>query len=240
MRTKTIILSAAALAAGLLSTYAQVYSANVVGYVNYVTPNGFGAQANPLVASPDNSATNVMPNADGHLDGLRIGFLSSGGSFIQPLAFFDSGSPTGFSDAGANPVPTPTFPIGRGFAVFNGSGSPITNTFVGSVQSWTGILFSNTLVISNNFTIMASPLPVGGQLDTSLQLTNVAGALDGLRIQKILVGGSLSAAVFFDSGSGTGFSDAGANPKPAPTLNVGEALEFFNSLGAPIPWTQKF
>src|ERR1039458_6223534 len=34
MRTKLAILSAAALAAGLLSSQAQVYSANVVGYVN--------------------------------------------------------------------------------------------------------------------------------------------------------------------------------------------------------------
>jgi hypothetical protein len=51
MRTKTLLLSAAAMAAGLVSSVAQsnVYSVNVVGYVNQVLPAGtLVAVANPL------------------------------------------------------------------------------------------------------------------------------------------------------------------------------------------------
>jgi hypothetical protein len=50
MRTKTILLAMAALAAGLATSQAQspVYSANVVGYVNIQLTNGFNAVANQM------------------------------------------------------------------------------------------------------------------------------------------------------------------------------------------------
>jgi hypothetical protein len=52
MRTKTLILSAVALAAGLLSSQAQVYSANVVGYYNITVPgHGRHFLANQLTNS---------------------------------------------------------------------------------------------------------------------------------------------------------------------------------------------
>ena len=38
MRTKTLLIAAAALAAGILSSSAQTYSQNIVGYVNQVLP----------------------------------------------------------------------------------------------------------------------------------------------------------------------------------------------------------
>src|SRR5882762_6762285 len=54
MRTKTLLLSATALAVGLLSTQAQsnVYSANVVGYYKITTPLG----------SPGSSKSHLISN----------------------------------------------------------------------------------------------------------------------------------------------------------------------------------
>ena len=51
MRTKTLIVTAVLALAGIVSSSAQVYSVNAVGYVNKSIPKGFSMVANPLVAS---------------------------------------------------------------------------------------------------------------------------------------------------------------------------------------------
>src|SRR5262245_29284845 len=61
MRTKSLVIAAAALTAGLLSASAQapVYSQNVVGYVNVVLP---GSGAYSLISNPLNAPTNDLKN----------------------------------------------------------------------------------------------------------------------------------------------------------------------------------
>jgi hypothetical protein len=58
MRTKALILSAAVAVAGIVGTQAQVYSVNVVGYVNLDLPAGFSLIANQL----DNGSGNLVPD----------------------------------------------------------------------------------------------------------------------------------------------------------------------------------
>jgi hypothetical protein len=58
MRTKALILSAAVAVAGIIGTQAQVYSVNVVGYVNLALPEGFSLIANQL----DNGSGNLVPD----------------------------------------------------------------------------------------------------------------------------------------------------------------------------------
>src|ERR1700674_3452751 len=66
MRTKTLICAAALLAAGVATSMAQsnVYSLNVVGYVNVPTTGGgfFNMIANPL-NNANNSITNLFSTA---------------------------------------------------------------------------------------------------------------------------------------------------------------------------------
>ena len=67
MRTKTLLIATAALAASLASSMAQVYSQNVVGYVNTIVPansvgNGFALIANPLITT-NSDLTSVIPPA---------------------------------------------------------------------------------------------------------------------------------------------------------------------------------
>ena len=62
MRTKILISRSPALVAGLVSSNAQVYSANVVGYANVVIAgNGeFTLSANPFDDGNGNQLTNLM------------------------------------------------------------------------------------------------------------------------------------------------------------------------------------
>src|ERR1035438_2188220 len=64
MRTKTLLLTAAALlAAGIVSTQAQpVYSQNIVGYTTEILPVGWASVNTPLDLSGGNYLTNVFPN----------------------------------------------------------------------------------------------------------------------------------------------------------------------------------
>src|SRR4051812_16300088 len=61
MRTKTLLLSAVALAAGLLSSQAQsnVYSVNVVGYANITLQPGYNLISCPLLNS-NNDVNTVL------------------------------------------------------------------------------------------------------------------------------------------------------------------------------------
>jgi hypothetical protein len=64
MLKKSLCLAAAALAGSLLSASAQnVYSLNIVGYVNaVVATNGFTLMANPLDDGKGNNLTNLVPS----------------------------------------------------------------------------------------------------------------------------------------------------------------------------------
>jgi hypothetical protein len=56
MKAKTLLIAAATLAVGAISSQAQVYSQNVVGYINVTLTNGFNFVANQL--DLDGSGTN--------------------------------------------------------------------------------------------------------------------------------------------------------------------------------------
>ncbi len=125
MRTKTLLLSAAALVAGLVSSQAQsnVYSANIVGYVNVTNPAGtFVMLANPLdngtndlagllSASPNGSTVYVYSPANG----LQLSTKSKG-------------------------IWAPNYVVPPGSGFFYSAPVVGTNTFVGNVAG-----FSNAI-----------------------------------------------------------------------------------------------
>ena len=86
MRTKTLLMTAAALAAGVIYSQAQgtVYSQNVVGYVNVTIPaNGFNLVGNQLDLGPgSNSVDNV----------LTTGFLGAASGSGQSTLHYWTGS----------------------------------------------------------------------------------------------------------------------------------------------------
>src|SRR5690349_19984282 len=87
MRTKTLLLTAALTAAGALSSLAQVYSVNIVGYVNQPVGGGaaglsaaaggsiFVQVSNPLTDNKVNLLTNLIDPAsvaNGRLSGMLV------------------------------------------------------------------------------------------------------------------------------------------------------------------------
>lgn len=148
MRTKALILTAAALAAGLFTASAQVYSQNIVGYVNVPLNSGFNLIANPL-----NTTNNTLDN------------LFSGAGFGDTVykyngATFDISTYIGFWS------PNLTLNPGEG-AFYSNGGASNTVTFVGEVL--TGNLTNS---FPSGFSIRSSQVP---QSDTLENLNFPAG-----------------------------------------------------------------
>jgi hypothetical protein len=159
MRTKTLLLSAAALVAGAIAAEAQsnVYSANIVGYVSVVLKgNGqYTLVANPFDDGNGNQLTNVIDSANSLPKQSQV--LTWSGSTFQTI-----------QKGGNPPVWASSVPLtpGNGFFVRNGapnSGAPnVTNVFVGSIVVANGGSVTNSLPL--NYTLNGSPIPYGGNI----------------------------------------------------------------------------
>jgi hypothetical protein len=247
MRTKSLLLAAAALAAGVLSSQAQtVYSANIVGYVNTPLNTGYSAIANPLDASGGNSLTNLLPNASGVYNGATAYVWTGSGYTIYTL---DNGQPTGVGDgADINAVPAPTINPGELVYFNNNTGVNQTNTFVGTVHTEGAATGTNSIGVTTNslpegYSFVSSKLPVAGGISSVLGLTNTAGTLNGatVYIPKINAAGSFQGytIVTFDNGQTTGFGDgADINAVAEPIIPVGGGFIFNNNTGVALQWVQ--
>ena len=229
---KTLLIAAAALAASVISSQAQVYSQNIVGYVNTPTPAGYVSINNPLDNGGGNSATNLFDVTSGANDGSVL-LLWSGTKFVSYV--FASGSPTYFTDgSGTHNLAAPTLSPGQGFYFNNlndpivGGGSISNITFVGTVHvdaaaTGTQTVGSTTNIISGTaqYVYLSSKLPIAGGVSSVLGITNdAAGDMDG---SVVLVPNVVSGVVrgyvqsVFSSSSTTGFKNpAGTAQVPKP------------------------
>jgi len=264
MKSKTLLIAAAALAAGIITSEAQVYSQNIVGYVNVPLPGGYSFLSNPLDTSDatgavNDAATNVIVNTFnaglgfGPMDGSTL-LLWTGTGYNT--FYFDSNpadTTTGFTDANGSPLPCPT--LGPGIAYYiNNVNASNTVTIVGAVRGVLagGVGVSNVVTIpSQAFSFIGSATSIGGDIVTNLMLANPYnaglgfGPLDGC---KVLVPNYNGAGILvsytsyvFDSNPSdtpTGFTDNNGSPLPAPTFKVGSGVFFNNTLGSSISWTQ--
>ncbi|NOS70631.1 MAG: hypothetical protein HOP33_11965 [Verrucomicrobia bacterium] len=163
MRTKTLFLAAAITAAGLASSMAQsnVYSLNVVGYVNTVLTGGgsYNLIANPLnvTAAGGNCVTNLF-KIGSQTDGSTILRWNVGTQDIDGAIVTYSSVGAGSWDA--NPILNP----GEGFFYVN-NGTTITNTFVGEVIQGA---YTNPVTGGGSFNCIGSSAPLGGSFTNSL------------------------------------------------------------------------
>jgi hypothetical protein len=247
MKTKTLLIAAAALAAGVITSQAQVYSQNIVGYVNVPAAAGYTAMANPL-GNGSNSATNLFDTVSGANDGSII-LTWTGTRYAQTQ--FDSSQSTGFSDpATFAPLPAPVLTPGHGF-LFNNQNGSNTVTFVGTVTvdgsgASTNVVGVSTNILAHNtvYVLPSSKIPVGGGVSSVLGIVNVGGALDG---SIVLIPNIISGVIHgykqiqFDSSSGTGFSDASTfAPVAEPVIPVSGTFLFSNQSGSDYNWIQSF
>ena len=246
MRTKTLLIAGAALAAGILACSAQTYSQNIVGYVTVTLPLGYSVCAVPLNsgAATGNAATNTIINLPSNpvLDGAYL-YSWNGHSYVGIT--FDSSQPTGFADfADAHSVPTPVINPGQGFLINNNTGVAVTNVFTGSVAI-SALPGTTTNNLPAGYAFVSSVLPVGGGLNSVLQLTNASAnnALDGSYVyMPNIVGGVIHGynVVTVDSSQPQGFADfADANSVPEPQFPVSGGFLYNNNLNAgTVLWVQ--
>jgi hypothetical protein len=141
---KTLLIAAAALVAGVISSEAQVYSANIVGYVNVALPAGQFT----LVSNPLDNGTNTANDLLGSLPNKSTLQLWNGSAFV------------GYTKGASGFSPNPSIAVGTGF--FVKSASAFTNTFVGNVVPAPGGNQSTVNLPAGTLVLVGSTLPVGG------------------------------------------------------------------------------
>jgi hypothetical protein len=154
MRTKILLFAAAALAAGVVSSSAQVYSANVVGYYQVpLTPGVPALVGNQLVNGTSNDVATLCAN----LPNKTTVNTWNGTTFNSTQKGSGGWSPN-----------DPQIALGQGFfIVTSASAGNQTNTFVGSVVVNIGGSITNTYPGSVS-SLICSPIPYAGTLtDTS-------------------------------------------------------------------------
>jgi len=151
MKTKTLLIAAATLAVGVISSQAQVYSANIVGYVNQVSTGGqYYLICNPLTTGND-VITNVLQGVPASSQVLtwngsgytQYTYSSKKGVWLDSLSHTNN-----------------NVPLLTGVAFFYNPGANVTNTFVGSVPG-TGSGSTVTNVLTASITPVGSIIPYG-------------------------------------------------------------------------------
>jgi hypothetical protein len=250
MRTKTLLLTAAALlAAGITSTQAQpVYSQNVVGYASVATPNlGVNYMLSiPFAIGVSNGANEIWPLVSPGVPTLPDGsqlLIWNPNTVSFTVYLSDSQSPTLWDDNGGNALSfSPILPVGQGFFL-NPAQNSVTNVFAGTVAVNVGT--SNQMTLPNvgvNY-LVGCVVPYAGYVTNGNNSTggpnlSAAGGLpDGSQLL-IWNPATVSFTVYLsDSQSSSRWDDNGGNAIPVPpAITVGQG--FFLSPAAPnFVWT---
>jgi hypothetical protein len=214
MNTKTLLIAAAALAAGVMTSQAQVYSQNIVGYINVPLNPGYNLVANQL--DLDGTGTNNSVN-------ITVG-TNTVPNLTQILAWNGAGYSTITYSASAQKWSSNTQVItnamnpGSGFFIKLPATSPATNiTFVGNVITGT-----NSYPVAAGYSILAPSGPVAGTLDGT-------NGMKPTKLDQILVwtGSGYTTHTF----SGTAWNGGGD-----PQLTVGQSVFYKSTVNT--NWTQ--
>jgi hypothetical protein len=157
-----MVLTAALVAAGAATSMAQVYSLNIVGYINVPIQSGFQMISCPLVTSPDNTLATLFGAPTPNLPNGTTFYFFNGAGYNLAIV-----NRSAWSNGGTN-VLSP----GTGCFVSYPAGQPATNfTFVGQVLSATSTGGPLTNNVVSGFQIISPQIPVSGTIDTNLQYT---------------------------------------------------------------------
>jgi len=256
MRTKTLLLTAALVAAGVASSMAQsnVYSLNIVGYVNIpVTSNKFYMLNNPFdTGQSNNNIASVLVEPYVTVDGTNDAKWNNSlvYAFKQGTGYIGEAYVSGFGwAAGANDVgngdgsSTLTLPPGKGFwfqptatstVTFTGSvvlGS--TNTVPPGISQLGSAYAGSTTLSQLGFN--------GNNNDTMFRWYSTVPA--GYTVTPYTYGNGInyiSGYGWFDNDAPTSTNAGnGGGSTNGPVLNVGEGF-FYQNTGAAITWPQSF
>lgn len=239
MRTKTLLLTAAALlAAGIATSRADgtVYSQNIVGYANLATPQSgtYYMMTVPFAIGVSNGANEVFGTTLPDFTQILIWDVPSQ-SLVGTI--YDSTQGNGWNWYGiddSTQVNPPTLPVGKGFFLL--PAGAVTNVFAGVVAVNVGATNTMTLDNSGTYYALGSPSPFSGYLTNQIALTNLPDFSEVLTWDVPSQGlvGSI-----YDTTQGNGinwYQIDDSTPAPCPTLTVGQA--FFVVPAGPYSWQQ--
>jgi hypothetical protein len=158
MKTQTLLIAAAALAAGVMSSHAQVYSQNIVGYVNIPLVVGNNLIANQLDydgTGTNNTVNTVFPN--GLPNKTIISAWNPNTATFVTAEYF---STSGWNSGTNSPLVYSALQPGSGF--FIKVSAPTNITLVVNVITGT-----NTYPVPAGLTVVAPSAPIAGTLDTT-------------------------------------------------------------------------
>jgi len=263
MRTKTLLATAAALAAAVTSSQAQstVYSQNVVGYVNVTVPaNGFYLIGNQLdLGAGSNTINNVLSSGlisysgpsgtDSGQHQSAIEFWT--GTTFTPYFYYnnaDSGGAPGWYDGSGNPAPaSATLNPSQAAFLQNNYTAAITVTMTGQVDQGT----NTETQVKPGINFYSEPTPLAGTpLDStniSFPATSYTGGNGNPDAYEVWTGSGYSAPYFYynnyDSGGSPGwYNGAGTVNESLGTAGwpaVGQAFEI-QHYGSTSNWVQTF
>jgi hypothetical protein len=226
MRTKTLLIAAAALAATVISSEAQtVYSANVVGYVNVTPASGvFSLIANPLNNGVGNVLSNTLVGAPGGTV-VQAWNPSAGGFDVYKLQAGHWKNLTTLTNAD-------NFTVTPGAGFFITPASPYTNTFVGTVVAPVGGSVTNT--VQPGLQLVSSLIPYGDFVTNTATL-NLAVA-GGTTLQQWDPIGQQFVVFKFQAGH---WVNLGTSLQQVPQIGAGEGFFLSPSTVANV-WTENF
>jgi hypothetical protein len=237
MRTKTL-LCAAALAAGVATSMAQsnVYSLNVVGYVNTPLAGSFSYNliSNPL-NNTNNNITNLFANLPATQDGSSILRWDPTVSDFKPDSWTYDGAAAVWRKNGGADLTGFTLNPGEGIFYVN-TGPNLTNTFVGEViQAPPG--FTNTLVGGFAYNVVGSSAPIGGNFTNSIGGLN-PGDGDTILFWNVGITDIDPNYTSYDL-AGHVWRDPASNPNPPYNIGVGIGFFYVNQ-NANNVWVRNF
>jgi hypothetical protein len=163
MRTKTMLLSALLGGLGSVSVMAQtnVYSLNVVGYINATMPPGYTIITCPLIVSPNNTIATILNNTNSQFQNPGRGetafvYEYTNGAYLTDQAEA-ANAPSGWANNG-----TITMNAGQAVFFYNPTTTNMYATFVGTVPSG-----SLTNYLAPGFNLVGSMVPMSGDLVTN-------------------------------------------------------------------------
>jgi len=172
MRTKTLLIVAGALAVGIVSSQAQVYSQNIVGYANVViTGNQYNMLTVPFDSGVSNGANEVFSGNyalnPGYLPDGTILFRWNGTGFVANV--YDTGvgadANNWYNGDESATADTPVLLPGQGFFLFPPAN--FTNLYAGTVAVNSG--GSNVMTLTGNqYNMVGCVVPAAGVVSNSV------------------------------------------------------------------------
>ena len=221
MRTKALLLTAALGLASVATSMAQVYSVNVVGYVNLDLKTGFNLVASQLNATPDNKIVSVLPSVQNNTQLLKF---SNNNYTRDDFSVADGG----WLDSETLEPSVRTVSPGEGFFMY--SPAPATVTLVGEVRTGNNL----TVPLPTGFSLISSIVPQDLALSPAGSAFPVAQNMQFLSWNATAQGYNLR----LDFDSGIWINSETLDEVPAPQVTVGQG--FFIYSPGPSSWVRSF